>query len=180
MHQYDTLSFTHFPDSLFNYERPKELASKAGGTKKRPRSTFSAEQINELEREFQRSKYLSVSRRIELSELLVLTEAQIKIWFQNRRTKWKRKLAAELDHSLVSQGFLYPSHPVYTDPKYCYNQGMSRGYTMPQSPCPRPLQHLPSMFSSPYNSMVTRGFRGPIHYWSVLNRLRCQSADTRV
>ncbi|MCL4162336.1 UNVERIFIED_CONTAM: hypothetical protein GTU68_066003, partial [Idotea baltica] len=58
--------------------------------KKRPRTAFTANQIKSLETEFEKSKYLSVSKRLHLSKQLKLTETQIKIWFQNRRTKWKR------------------------------------------------------------------------------------------
>ncbi|KAK9685938.1 Homeodomain [Popillia japonica] len=59
--------------------------------KKRPRTAFTAAQIKSLEAEFERNKYLSVAKRCQLSKTLKLTETQIKIWFQNRRTKWKRK-----------------------------------------------------------------------------------------
>lgn len=41
---------------------------------------------------FQVDKYLSVSKRMELSKALNLTEVQIKTWFQNRRTKWKKQM----------------------------------------------------------------------------------------
>ncbi|KAK0158766.1 hypothetical protein PV328_009722 [Microctonus aethiopoides] len=59
--------------------------------KKRPRTAFTATQIKSLESEFERNRYLSVAKRLQLSKSLKLTETQIKIWFQNRRTKWKRK-----------------------------------------------------------------------------------------
>ena len=63
--------------------------------KKRPRTAFTPDQIKRLEAEFQHNKYLSVGKRMELSKNLKLTETQIKIWFQNRRTKWKREYLSE-------------------------------------------------------------------------------------
>ncbi|XP_068083942.1 uncharacterized protein [Anabrus simplex] len=65
--------------------------------KKRPRTAFTAAQIKALEAEFERNKYLSVAKRLQLSKSLRLTETQIKIWFQNRRTKWKRKYTNDLE-----------------------------------------------------------------------------------
>ncbi|XP_012527163.1 homeobox protein ceh-19 [Monomorium pharaonis] len=65
--------------------------------KKRPRTAFTATQIKSLEAEFERNKYLSVAKRLQLSKNLKLTETQIKIWFQNRRTKWKRKYTNDVE-----------------------------------------------------------------------------------
>ncbi|CAH1117270.1 unnamed protein product, partial [Phaedon cochleariae] len=65
--------------------------------KKRPRTAFTAAQIKSLEGEFERNKYLSVAKRCQLSKTLKLTETQIKIWFQNRRTKWKRKYTNDIE-----------------------------------------------------------------------------------
>ncbi|XP_055312662.1 homeobox protein orthopedia [Sitodiplosis mosellana] len=70
--------------------------------KKRPRTAFSASQIKALETEFERGKYLSVAKRTALAKQLRLTETQIKIWFQNRRTKWKRKYTSDVE-TLASQ-----------------------------------------------------------------------------
>ncbi|EFO24615.1 homeobox protein ceh-9 [Loa loa] len=58
--------------------------------KKKARTTFTGRQIFELEKQFEKKKYLSSSERGELAKLLCVTETQVKIWFQNRRTKWKR------------------------------------------------------------------------------------------
>uniref|UniRef100_A0A8R1TTC2 Homeobox domain-containing protein n=1 Tax=Onchocerca volvulus TaxID=6282 RepID=A0A8R1TTC2_ONCVO len=58
--------------------------------KKKARTTFTGRQIFELEKQFETKKYLSSSERGELAKLLNVTETQVKIWFQNRRTKWKK------------------------------------------------------------------------------------------
>ncbi|KAF5923552.1 homeobox protein Nkx-3.1 [Diceros bicornis minor] len=58
---------------------------------KRSRAAFSHSQVIELERKFSHQKYLSAPERAHLAKNLKLTETQVKIWFQNRRYKTKRK-----------------------------------------------------------------------------------------
>ncbi|OQV23616.1 putative Homeobox protein B-H2 [Hypsibius exemplaris] len=65
--------------------------------RKRPRTAFTGTQIKTLEAEFEKNKYLSVVKRIELSKALGLSQQQLKVWYQNRRTKWKRKYANDLE-----------------------------------------------------------------------------------
>ncbi|CAH1377944.1 unnamed protein product [Tenebrio molitor] len=62
----------------------------AKSKKKKARTTFTGRQIFELEKQFEMKKYLSSSERSEMAKLLNVTETQVKIWFQNRRTKWKK------------------------------------------------------------------------------------------
>ncbi|XP_022339792.2 ventral anterior homeobox 2-like [Crassostrea virginica] len=57
---------------------------------KRARTTFSPEQLFQLEKEFQRNQYLVGKERTQLAKQLKLSETQVKVWFQNRRTKYKR------------------------------------------------------------------------------------------
>ncbi|CAG5085786.1 Oidioi.mRNA.OKI2018_I69.PAR.g11010.t1.cds [Oikopleura dioica] len=78
--------------------------------KKRPRTAFTPHQIKTLESEFQKNRYLSVGKRVELADSLGLSETQIKIWFQNRRTKWKREYLS--DWELWSHQSYYAMHGV--------------------------------------------------------------------
>ncbi|CAI5438569.1 unnamed protein product [Caenorhabditis angaria] len=57
---------------------------------KRIRTAFSAAQLIQLEKAFEGNHYVVGNERKQLAARLSLTETQVKVWFQNRRTKHKR------------------------------------------------------------------------------------------
>ncbi|KAG5319694.1 BARH1 protein, partial [Pseudoatta argentina] len=128
--------------------------------KKRPRTAFTATQIKSLEAEFERNKYLSVAKRLQLSKNLKLTETQIKIWFQNRRTKWKRKYTNDVElfaqQYYSSLGIPAP-RPIFVGDRlwfFNYPGQPQSGIPFPQHLTPLPLpptlpiiQPLPSSLS---------------------------------
>ncbi|XP_055321572.1 homeobox protein unplugged-like [Sitodiplosis mosellana] len=74
--------------------------SKHNSKSRRRRTAFTSEQLLELEREFHAKKYLSLTERSQIATSLKLSEVQVKIWFQNRRAKWKRVKAGLTSHGI--------------------------------------------------------------------------------
>merc|ERR1719361_450054 len=80
---------------------------------RKARTAFSDYQLQTLERSFEKQKYLSVQDRQELAAKLNLTDTQVKTWYQNRRTKWKRTTSVGLE-LLAETGNFQALHSLYT------------------------------------------------------------------
>uniref|UniRef100_A0A1A8M9E9 Homeobox protein engrailed-like n=1 Tax=Nothobranchius pienaari TaxID=704102 RepID=A0A1A8M9E9_9TELE len=93
---------TRYSDRPSSGPRTRKLKkSPSGREDKRPRTAFTAEQLQRLKTEFQVNRYITEQRRQTLAQELSLNESQIKIWFQNKRAKIKK--ASGLKNGLALQ-----------------------------------------------------------------------------
>lgn len=112
------------------------------------------DQIICLENIFEQQKYLSVTERNKIAVNLELSETQIKTWFQNRRTKWKKQKSlrneggavAHVSHDRAVRGIqivsnaqaILKSYPI----SHIYDNLIKNDSITFSSKCPKPAEHL--------------------------------------
>lgn len=75
----------------FNQKYVFFLATQPPGIAKRTRTVFTTAQLHQLETEFLSSRYVPRFKRIQLADQMALSERHIRIWFNNRRMKYKKE-----------------------------------------------------------------------------------------
>uniref|UniRef100_A0A8B9SF90 Homeobox domain-containing protein n=1 Tax=Anas platyrhynchos TaxID=8839 RepID=A0A8B9SF90_ANAPL len=84
---------------------------------KRVRTVFKPEQLERLEQEFLKQQYMVGTERVDLAATLHLTETQVKVWFQNRRIKWRKQSMEQKKAKLAQFGVMQPTSTDTTDTK---------------------------------------------------------------
>lgn len=78
---------------------------------RRRRTAFTSSQLKSLEEKFDDKKYLTISERNKLAKSLSLSDTQVKTWFQNRRTKWKKQNISTQNMTAQNYGFMEQAFP---------------------------------------------------------------------
>nr|XP_005998720.1 PREDICTED: homeobox protein notochord [Latimeria chalumnae] len=84
---------------------------------KRVRTVFTPDQLERLEKEFLKQQYMVGTERVDLATTLKLTETQVKVWFQNRRIKWRKQSLEQKKAKLAQLGTAQPDTSVLTEDK---------------------------------------------------------------
>eukprot|EP00794_Sanderia_malayensis_P003725 gene3725-4246_t len=124
-------SVDEFSQQMDSDEDLDASQDKQNKSTRKPRTIFNSFQLRELNRAFDRTHYLSLPERGELALALGLTQTQVKIWFQNRRSKYKKLLKSTGGQMLGSPLAANVSPTIWDYNKQLY--GSTMGHYSPAS-----------------------------------------------
>ncbi|KAF6780187.1 hypothetical protein AHF37_00333 [Paragonimus kellicotti] len=106
---YPIQTSTNDDDNLADVD--SNVSTARGKKVRKPRTIYSIWQLQVLNRRFVQSQYLNLTERASLAAQLGLTQTQVKIWFQNKRSKLKKILRQGQDPTAFLSGILNEALP---------------------------------------------------------------------
>nr|XP_044630690.1 homeobox protein NOBOX [Equus asinus] len=122
-------------------KRPPEVTCQV---RKKTRTLYRSDQLEELERIFQEDHYPDSDKRREIAQTVGVTPQRIMVWFQNRRAKWRKveKLNGKENND-------NPAGPAPTPARSQFSSAAELPPTVPMDPEPGTFPQVPPLDTLP-------------------------------